>query len=58
MESGLSGVGIEIGVGGGVSQRRRGDKKDLFHVIHKVPSSDSPYGRAKHLQVLIYSLFI
>ncbi|KAH7661875.1 TPR-like protein [Dioscorea alata] len=52
MESGLSGVGIEIGVGGGVSQRRRGDKKDLFHVIHKIPSNDSPYGRAKHLQLV------
>ena len=26
-------------------------KGDLFHVIHKVPSGDSPYVRAKHVQV-------
>ncbi|KAJ3696086.1 hypothetical protein LUZ60_001463 [Juncus effusus] len=29
-----------------------GDKKDLFHVIHKVPAGDSPYVRAKHLQLV------
>jgi hypothetical protein len=28
-----------------------GEKKDLFHVVHKVPAGDSPYVRAKHLQV-------
>ncbi|KAL4282017.1 hypothetical protein GQ457_03G043200 [Hibiscus cannabinus] len=37
-----------------LSERRRispannGD----FHVIHKVPASDSPYGRAKHVQLI------
>jgi hypothetical protein len=32
--------------------KRKGEnKKDLFHVIHKVPAGDSPYVRAKHLQV-------
>ncbi|XP_020573981.1 protein SULFUR DEFICIENCY-INDUCED 1-like isoform X2 [Phalaenopsis equestris] len=30
----------------------RGGKKDLFHVIHKVPAGDSPYVRAKHLQLI------
>ncbi|XP_051124820.1 protein POLLENLESS 3 [Andrographis paniculata] len=25
---------------------------DLFHVIHKVPSGDSPYVRAKHVQLI------
>jgi hypothetical protein len=35
--------------GGGVG----GEKKDLFHVVHKVPAGDSPYVRAKHLQVTI-----
>lgn len=28
------------------------DKKDPFHVIHKVPSGDSPYVRAKHVQLV------
>ncbi|KAL3833725.1 hypothetical protein ACJIZ3_008461 [Penstemon smallii] len=27
-------------------------KADLFHVIHKVPSGDSPYVRAKHVQLV------
>ncbi|KAF5729289.1 hypothetical protein HS088_TW21G01452 [Tripterygium wilfordii] len=27
-------------------------KKDLFHVVHKVPSGDSPYVRAKHAQLI------
>ncbi|XP_073280934.1 protein SULFUR DEFICIENCY-INDUCED 1-like [Primulina huaijiensis] len=27
-------------------------KTDLFHVFHKVPSGDSPYGRAKHVQLV------
>ena len=30
-----------------------GEKGDLFHVVHKVPAGDSPYVRAKHLQVTI-----
>uniref|UniRef100_A0ACD5T8S4 Uncharacterized protein n=1 Tax=Avena sativa TaxID=4498 RepID=A0ACD5T8S4_AVESA len=37
------------------SSRRRaggGEKKDLFHVVHKVPAGDSPYVRAKHLQLV------
>lgn len=38
-------------------KRKGGDKKDLFHVIHKVPAGDSPYVRAKHLQVLFISEF-
>uniref|UniRef100_A0A452ZHE8 Protein SULFUR DEFICIENCY-INDUCED 1 n=1 Tax=Aegilops tauschii subsp. strangulata TaxID=200361 RepID=A0A452ZHE8_AEGTS len=29
-----------------------GEKKDLFHVVHKVPAGDSPYVRAKHLQLV------
>lgn len=40
------------------SKRRFGaaggaDKKDLFHVVHKVPAGDSPYVVAKHLQVTV-----
>ncbi|KAF2292614.1 hypothetical protein GH714_026025 [Hevea brasiliensis] len=27
-------------------------EKDLFHVIHKVPCGDGPYGRAKHAQLV------
>nr|GLL39935.1 protein POLLENLESS 3-like isoform X1 [Ipomoea trifida] len=27
-------------------------KQDLFHVIHKVPAGDSPYVRAKHVQLI------
>lgn len=27
------------------------DQKEMFHVIHKVPSGDGPYVRAKHAQV-------
>jgi hypothetical protein len=38
------------GGGGGVG----GEKKDLFHVVYKVPAGDSPYVRAKHLQVTIF----
>ncbi|AQK87057.1 pollenless 3 [Zea mays] len=39
------------------SKRRFGaaggaDKKDLFHVVHKVPAGDSPYVVAKHLQLV------
>jgi len=32
-------------------------KRDLFHVVHKVPAGDSPYVRAKHVQVLILNGF-
>ncbi|XP_068667181.1 protein SULFUR DEFICIENCY-INDUCED 1-like [Aristolochia californica] len=31
---------------------KKADMKDLFHVIHKVPSGDSPYVRAKHAQLV------
>lgn len=31
-------------------------KTDLFHVIHKVPAGDSPYVRAKHVQVIPFDL--
>ncbi|CAM0954720.1 unnamed protein product [Alopecurus aequalis] len=37
------------------SSKRRAagaDRKDLFHVVHKVPAGDSPYVRAKHLQLV------
>ncbi|KAF7150546.1 hypothetical protein RHSIM_Rhsim02G0163700 [Rhododendron simsii] len=27
-------------------------KTDLFHIIHKVPAGDSPYVRAKHVQLI------
>lgn len=29
----------------------KGKKDELYHVIHKVPSGDTPYVRAKHAQV-------
>jgi hypothetical protein len=29
-------------------------KRDIFHVIHKVPAGDSPYVRAKHVQVITF----
>ncbi|KAL6968054.1 Protein SULFUR DEFICIENCY-INDUCED 1 [Sarracenia purpurea var. burkii] len=35
------------------SQKNSGKKeKDLSHVIHKVPSGDGPYGKAKHAQIV------
>ncbi|XP_072951445.1 protein SULFUR DEFICIENCY-INDUCED 1-like [Typha angustifolia] len=38
---------------GNISWKRKGiEKKDLFHVIHKVPAGDSPYVRAKNLQLI------
>jgi len=40
--------------GGGGGGGGGGEKKDLFHVVHKVPAGDSPYVRAKHLQVTIF----
>lgn len=27
--------------------------KELYHVIHKIPSGDGPYVRAKHAQVIL-----
>eukprot|EP00262_Sarcandra_glabra_P021754 TRINITY_DN931_c0_g3_i1.p1 TRINITY_DN931_c0_g3~~TRINITY_DN931_c0_g3_i1.p1 ORF type:complete len:300 (+),score=53.02 TRINITY_DN931_c0_g3_i1:92-991(+) len=32
--------------------QKKGDKMELFHVVHKVPSGDSPYVRAKHVQLV------
>ncbi|VFQ81344.1 unnamed protein product [Cuscuta campestris] len=29
-----------------------GGKEELFHVLHKVPAGDSPYVRAKHVQLI------
>ncbi|KAG0462428.1 hypothetical protein HPP92_020904 [Vanilla planifolia] len=34
----------------------RKEKQELFHVIHKVPFGDSPYVRAKHLQLVAKDL--
>ncbi|KAG7542094.1 Tetratricopeptide repeat-containing domain [Arabidopsis thaliana x Arabidopsis arenosa] len=43
-----------------LSERRRppfscsssSEKRDPFHIVHKVPSGDSPYVRAKHAQLI------
>ncbi|CAN8274340.1 unnamed protein product [Cochlearia groenlandica] len=39
-----------------MSDRRRppssSEKRDPFHIVHKVPSGDSPYVRAKHAQLV------
>ncbi|KFK28685.1 hypothetical protein AALP_AA7G033100 [Arabis alpina] len=38
-----------------MSERRRppsSEKHDPFHILHKVPSGDSPYVRAKHAQLV------
>ncbi|KAG2242991.1 hypothetical protein Bca52824_095159 [Brassica carinata] len=38
-----------------MSERRRppsSEKCDPFHIVHKVPSGDSPYVRAKHAQLV------
>ncbi|CAH2078416.1 unnamed protein product [Thlaspi arvense] len=38
-----------------MSERRRrpsSEKRDPFHIVHKVPSGDSPYVRAKHAQLV------
>ncbi|XP_020592207.1 protein SULFUR DEFICIENCY-INDUCED 1-like [Phalaenopsis equestris] len=42
---------MERGIG---SNRRSSgaDRKELFHVLHKVPAGDSPYVWAKHLQLV------
>lgn len=34
----------------------KGKKDELYHVIHKVPSGDTPYVRAKHAQVILLFL--
>lgn len=41
-----------------VSEKTRSmaNKDDLFHVVHKVPAGDSPYVRAKQVQVCEVSL--
>ncbi|XP_047317167.1 protein SULFUR DEFICIENCY-INDUCED 2-like [Impatiens glandulifera] len=31
---------------------KNGEKQDLFHVIHKLPTGDSPYVRAKYMQLV------
>ena len=36
----------------------KGKKDELYHVIHKVPSGDSPYVRAKHAQVILFIYLI
>lgn len=33
------------------------NKSDLFHIIHKVPSGDSPYVKAKQVQVTFFFFF-
>ncbi|KAL8489868.1 hypothetical protein ACS0TY_025670 [Phlomoides rotata] len=38
--------------GGGLKKGSPRREKDLFHVIHKVPSGDGPYVRAKHAQLV------
>ncbi|XP_052201716.1 uncharacterized protein LOC127807718 [Diospyros lotus] len=38
-----------------MSEKKRSSpqtKADLFHIIHKVPAGDSPYVRAKHVQLI------
>eukprot|EP00257_Ricinus_communis_P018510 XP_015577246.1 uncharacterized protein LOC8265513 [Ricinus communis] len=35
-----------------MSERKSNCRRDLFHVVHKVPSGDSPYVRAKHVQLI------
>ncbi|KAL1560518.1 protein POLLENLESS 3-LIKE 1-like [Salvia divinorum] len=34
------------------SEMKPQPKGDLFHVVHKIPSGDSPYVRAKHVQLV------
>lgn len=33
-------------------------REDIYHVIHKVPNGDSPYVKAKHAQVNLFSIGI
>ncbi|KAK9944862.1 hypothetical protein M0R45_010408 [Rubus argutus] len=35
-----------------ITTATKGKKDDLYHVIHKVPSGDTPYVRAKHAQLV------
>uniref|UniRef100_A0A5B7BCH2 Uncharacterized protein n=1 Tax=Davidia involucrata TaxID=16924 RepID=A0A5B7BCH2_DAVIN len=35
-----------------ISCPRKGDKQEPFHIIHKLPPGDSPYVRAKHVQLV------
>lgn len=35
-----------------MNSRRK--EEDQFHIIHKVPSGDGPYVKAKHAQVGIF----
>uniref|UniRef100_A0A7N1A2F6 Uncharacterized protein n=1 Tax=Kalanchoe fedtschenkoi TaxID=63787 RepID=A0A7N1A2F6_KALFE len=35
-----------------MSPRRRGEMDEQYHVVHKLPSGDSPYVRAKHAQLI------
>ncbi|KAG8385200.1 hypothetical protein BUALT_Bualt03G0017100 [Buddleja alternifolia] len=37
---------------GSEKKPRKSPQQQLFHVIHKVPSGDSPYVRAKHVQLI------
>ncbi|XP_031502092.1 protein SULFUR DEFICIENCY-INDUCED 1-like [Nymphaea colorata] len=39
-------------VAGPASPTDVGGRRDLFHVIHKVPAGDTPYVRAKHVQLV------
>lgn len=39
-----------------ITTATKGKKDDLYHVIHKVPSGDTPYVRAKHAQVILLLL--
>ncbi|KAJ4956436.1 hypothetical protein NE237_013219 [Protea cynaroides] len=41
------------GGGGNRKTTERKGEKEPFHVIHKVPSGDSPYVRAKHVQLVL-----
>ncbi|KAK2632926.1 hypothetical protein EUGRSUZ_L00875 [Eucalyptus grandis] len=35
-----------------MSERKRASPPDLFHIIHKVPAGDSPYVKAKRVQLI------
>lgn len=40
------------------SEMKAQPRGDLFHIIHKIPSGDSPYVRAKHVQVIFLILTV
>ncbi|XP_042479158.1 protein SULFUR DEFICIENCY-INDUCED 1-like isoform X2 [Macadamia integrifolia] len=44
---------MEGGVGKTRQRSSRKREKEVFHVIHKVPSGDSPYVRAKYAQLIL-----